>query len=454
MLMLDRIWQDFLEIATQQVGSRVVETWLKAIVLEKWDAPRSIAYIKTPNSFIKDWVSQHYLPLIREHLARLFAVPTIEVVLINTSIPTEQAETVIPARKSEPSPEPTAIIEANTRTNIALNDTYLFDNFLVGQSNALSFAAAHTIAQNPGLSYNPLFVCGGSGMGKTHLLNAIGNEIKRKFKRLSVLYQPADRFVNEFVSAVRFDKADAFKERYKQLDVLIIDDIQFIAHKEQTQEAFFSIFNSLYETSKQIVCASDTYPPQLNGFSERLRSRLQGGLVVDMHAPSVEEKVMIIMRKAERAQVNIPTDLAHIIAIQTKSIREIEGVLIRLCAVASLTNQTVTADLAQKILARPKETIRVSIGLQNIADTVARHYNYTIKQLRSRSRSKDIALARQITMYLAKQLTDQSLGNIGRYLNRRNHTTVVHAVQRIHDIMQTNTQLALVIQNLQADLQR
>ncbi len=454
MIMLEHIWQNFLDIVRQEVGSRVVETWLKAVTLERWDAQENIAYINTPNSFIKDWINCHYLPLFHEHLARLFAVSTINVVLNNNnSQKSDDAQTIMPARRAPITHEP-AGIELPERIPATLNETYLLDTFCVGQSNALTYAAACAITQKPGVVYNPLFVYGSTGMGKTHLLNAIGNEIKRRFKRLSVLYQPADRFVSEFISAIRFDKVEAFKDRYRQLDVLLIDDVQCIAHKEGTQEVFFYIFNNLYEASKQIVCSCDTYPRNLRGFSERLRSRLEGGLVIDMRPPTLDEKIMILQKKAERAQVALSSDLARVIAQQAISVRELEGALIRMCAVSSLTNQTLTTDLAQKILQRPLQPLANTLGLAHIAHIVAQHFNYNMQHLRSKSRCKDLALVRQITMYLMKQLTHQSMQSIGTYLNRHNHTTVMHAIHKIDTVMKHNPQLYQTIQSLQEKIQK
>lgn len=450
---LEPIWQDFLDIVRQEVGSRVVETWLKAVTLEQWDEQSNTAYVQAPNSFIKDWISSNYLPLFHEHLARLFAVKSMHIVFTSNNNTSATTEVIVPARRAAHEHK-TIHSERATNQPLSLNDTYAFNTFFVGQSNALMYAAAHAIVEKPGLLYNPLFLCGGPGLGKTHVLNAIGNEIKQRFKRLSVLYQPADRFVSEFINAIRTDKVDVFKERYEQLDVLIIDDIQFIAHKEQTQETFFYIFNSLYEASKQIVCSCDTLPQNLRGFSERLRSRLQGGLVIDVHPPTVEEKMMIIQRKAEQSQVTISTDLAHAIALQTNSIREVEGSLIRICAVAALTNQSVTLDLAQKVLQRSLAHTPRKIGLYDVAYAVSKQYNCNISQLRSKVRNKDITLARQVAMYLMKQLTGQSLQSISRYLNRKNHSTVVHAINKVQKLIKTNQDTGTIITNVQAVFQR
>jgi chromosomal replication initiator protein len=452
MAAVDQIWQDFLDIVKQEEGSRVVETWLKAVSIERWDARDCIVYLKAPNNFVREWVRNNYIHLFHDHLRRLFAVSSLEVVFRDQSEPSHENATIVPARLAVDE-RPSMVPQVKAK-KISINKTYLFDTFVVGPSNSLSYAAAYAVTKKPGLVYNPLFVYGGSGLGKTHLLHAIGNGIKDEFKKLSVLYQPADRFVNEFIHSIRFDKIDLFKEKYRSIDVLLIDDIQFIAHKDQTQEAFFHIFNTLYESSKQIVLSSDLYPDEMKGIAERLRSRLGWGLVTDIQRPTIEEKVAILKRKAELSHEPISDDVAHYVAAQSvANIRELEGALIRVFAFASLMNQPVTLELVKRVMNRPQQKICVGRSLDDIAHAVGKYYSFTLTELRSKARNKDVALARQVAMYLMKRLTDKSLQDIGQFLRRKDHTTVAHAVSKIQKAQHANDMIRSVLQKLENNLQ-
>ena len=462
-----QIWQNFLDIVKQEEGSRVVETWLKAVLLEQWDVRTKSVYLRAPNQFVKEWVCSNYMHLFKEHLSRLFVVDEVSIVFLDMyteqtsskqtlskQVLSGKAEKIVPARLVTNEKKQSTAISRPSK-NYTINSTYLFDTFVVGPSNSLSYAAAHAVTRKPGLVYNPLFVYGRSGLGKTHLLHAIGNDIKARYKRLTVLYQPADRFVNEFIHSIRFDKVDLFKEKYRNVDVLLVDDIQFIANKDQTQEAFFHIFNSLYESSKQIVFGSDTYPKDMRGIAERLRSRLEGGLVTDIQRPTLEEKVAILKRKAERSYESIPDDVAHFIASQSiANIRELEGALIRVFAFASLTNQLISLDLVKKVLRRTHvEHLRRIVTLQEVTDCVAKHFSYTLTELRSKSREKDLSFSRQTAMFLMKKCTDKSLQEIGRFLCRKNHTTVVYAVSKIQDLVEQNDQIREMVHSLERTIQ-
>ena len=299
--MLQSIWDEFLIIVRQEAGSQVVETWLKAVVFEQWDALNKTAHIKAPNSFVKDWIKNNYLSLFNLHLCRLLNVQEIKIAFFIGQHKAEVVESLIGPSEDRSSenradliiPGKLPVAHTNQKLQIAkkdhqaINPSYCFDNFIVGPSNSLAHAAALAVAEKPGILYNPLFIYGSSGLGKTHLLHAIGNKIKLFNQAKVVVYQTADRFVNEFISAIRFNRMFAFREKYKAVDVLLIDDIQFIANKDQTQEAFFHIFNSLYDSQKQIIFSSDNYPKDLKGITERLRSRMEWGLVADIYVPTV-----------------------------------------------------------------------------------------------------------------------------------------------------------------------
>ena len=365
--MIKTIWEEFLKIVAQEAGSHVVQTWLNAVTLTDWDAHEKMVYIKAPNIFVKEWIKSHYLSLFQLHLKRLLNVDSIKIIFLDNDfngVPLlsdvkEQPvslSTIIPAI---PMPElslrnsSNLIVKKNTGSKYrnSINRNYQFNTFVVGPSNQLAYAAAHAVTEKLGKLYNPLFIYGGSGLGKTHLLHAIGNAIKNSNKRLEILYQTADHFVNEFINAIRFDKVHQFKEKYQQIDVLLIDDIQFISNKEQTQEAFFHIFNMLYESHKQIVFSSDSDPAGINGLAERLRSRFEWGLVTDIQIPALETKIAILKRKAELCNQKIGDDVIEFVASRVVSnIRELEGSLIRITAFAAFTEQEITLELAKKIL--------------------------------------------------------------------------------------------------------
>lgn len=465
-MVIESIWQDFLSLVAQEAGSRVVETWLKAIVPVEWDARRAIMFVRAPNSFVQDWVISHYTQLFDKHLARLLGVSSITVTFVATNAVQVVGESLnLPGQVvvdlAEKSSATTCIAARREQTAITpstrvagVNGLYLFDTFVVGPSNQLSCAAARAVTEKPGLIYNPLFIYGGPGLGKTHLLHAIGNEIKRQHRRLDVLYQTADRFVNEFIQMIRCDRVHAFRQKYCRIDVLLIDDIQFIANKDQTQEAFFHIFNALYDASKQIVFSSDVYPGALNGIADRLKSRLEWGLVTDISHPTLEEKIAIIRRKMTAMSASLDDEVVYELARQAStSIRELEGSLVRLLAFASLTDHPVGVDLVQRVLARPAVPATVKrASYDDVLHAVSKHCGYSVAQLRSRSRNHDLVRARQLAMFLMKRLTGQSLRDVGEFL-RRDHTAVLHALEKVDHLLKADESFAALARTIESAVQ-
>jgi len=446
--MLEGIWNQFLQIAREEVGSRVVETWFKVVSVQRWDALSKTVYLHVPNNFIADWIRKHYMVLLRVHLGRLLHVEQPEIELVDdsyTPVPenavlasTSEVAKIIPAQGMMV-PRKQLLSNQNVRNyGSTVNCNYVFDTFVVAPSNSLAYAAAQAVAEKPGQLYNPLFIYGRSGLGKTHLMHAIANSIKMRHKKALVLYQSADRFVQEFISAIRFDTIHTFQAKYQAADVLLIDDIHFMAHKEQTQEAFFQLFNLLYDSQKQIVFSSDTFPQNMDGIAERLRSRLAWGLVTDVHVPSLETKVAILKKKAAVSNDILPDDVADFIASHvTSNIRELEGALVRILAFSSLTKQEVTMELARMVLfhtiqSQPEENRR-SADFSHILKCVGKYYKYDIEELRSKNRNKDLVFARHVTMFLMKKHTNKSLRDIGMFLGSRNHATVKHGVERIEE---------------------
>lgn len=461
--MLQTVWEEFLKIVKQEAGSQVVETWLKAVVLERWDSFEKTVYIHPPNVFVKQWIRSNYLQLFQTHLSRLLHVDSLKVVFVDGQPEQQEKKSeisthIIPAQLIKQTPErrsESIVTYSAPKKKGNINKAYQFDTFVVGSNNQLAYAAANAITEKLGKLYNPLFIYGNSGLGKTHLLHAIGNGIRAKHKKAEVLYQTADRFVSEFINSIRFDKVHQFQSKYRSVDVLLIDDVQFISNKEQTQEAFFHIFNALYDANKQIVFSSDTYPANMQGLAERMRSRLEWGLVTDIQPPSIETKIAILKRKAELNNEPLDDECAAFIADCVNSnIRELEGALIRVLAFASLTKQAITLELAQKVLQRPKQERTVVIDFEKIATSVCKHYECSLQELRSNSRNKQLSHVRHITMYLCKRLTTKSLRDISFFLHRKDHSTILHGITKIQEEIENNEQFAHAITQLEQEIGR
>lgn len=457
--MISTIWAEFLKIIKDEAGSRVVDTWFNAVTLKNWNPLELTVDLEVPNVFVKDWLTLNYIKLIQTNLERLFNRSPLHITFTTRSdIIHDQ---VIPQVMSVATPVsvtvPVASIKnhavpcASERTySSGLKNNYRFNTFIVGPNNTLAYAAAHAVVDKPGILYNPLFLYGSSGLGKTHLLHAIGHEVCQKNSKAAVLYQSADRFVNEFINAIRFDKIHRFQEKYKAVDVLLIDDIQFISGKDQTQEAFFHIFNILYEAQKQIVFTSDTEPTKLHGFAARLRSRLACGLVADISTPTFETKIAIVKKKAELSEIVIEDQVARYVAsLDIDNIRELEGALIRLVASASISGQPITLDFAYTMFEKDNVRPQTSPDFDYIVKCVSHYYPYTFDQLRSKGRNKDLATARHIVMFLIKKLTNKSLREIGIYLGDRDHSTVMHAIEKIENTVRVDSLLAVKIANIE-----
>jgi len=330
-----------------------------------------------------------------------------------------------------------------------LNPKYTFETFVVGSSNQFAHAAARAVAESPSRSYNPLFLYGPVGLGKTHLLHAIGHQILAKHRGLKVQYLTAEQFVNQLINSLRFKSMPSFRERFRSIDVLLVDDIQFLANKERTQEEFFHTFNTLYTSQRQIILSSDSSPRNIPSIEERLRSRFEWGLIADIQAPDLETKIAILRRKADLDGVQLPDDVAQFIANQVKSnVRELEGMLNRVVAFASLTAKPLSLDLA-------KETLRDILPVDGrrataaeIIKFVARHYGLKVGEIKSRSNAKQIAFPRQVAMYLCKQLTDLSYPEIGRQFNDKHHSTVMYSVEKIDGLRGTNAELARTLEEM------
>ncbi|HMF00534.1 MAG TPA: chromosomal replication initiator protein DnaA [Terriglobia bacterium] len=424
------VWQTVLEIVEKKVNQQSFNTWFKPTQLIKYDD--KALYVRVPNAFFQDWLNDHIDVVV--DAARQAELGDINVIYITEKIPVEVAASS------------QGRLDFDSVDN-TLNPKYTFDTFVVGSSNQFAHAAALAVAERPSKAYNPLFLYGGVGLGKTHLMHAIGHTIKLNNKTLRLTYISTEKFTNEVINAIRYDKMLSFKERYRNNDVLLIDDIQFIAGKERTQEEFFHTFNSLYDTHKQIIISADCPPREIPTIEERLHSRFEWGLIADIQPPDLETKVAIIKKKAERQNISIPDNVALYIASKIKSnIRELEGALVRLIAFCSLKGSEITLVMAQEtlhdILGPGEKTITIEMIQKMIAD----HFKMRVHDLKSKNNSKSVAEPRQICMYLCKQLTGASLPQIGREFGNKHHTTVLHSVNKIEELRQQDRELNKQIQ--------
>jgi chromosomal replication initiator protein len=420
-------WQTVLEIVEKKINQQSYNTWFKPTQLIKHD-DRAL-YVRVPNAFFQDWLNDH-IDVVLE-AARMAGIGNINVIYITEKVPAELT--------SGSSSQGKLDFESIDNT---LNPKYTFDTFVVGSSNQFAHAAALAVAEKPSKAYNPLFLYGGVGLGKTHLMHAIGHMIKLNNKHLRLTYISSEKFTNEVINAIRYDKMLSFQERYRNNDVLLIDDIQFIAGKERTQEEFFHTFNSLYDTHKQIIISADCPPREIPTLEERLHSRFEWGLIADIQPPDLETKVAIIKKKAERQRISVPDNVALYIASKIKSnIRELEGALIRLIAFCSLKGSEITLPMAQEtlhdILGHGEKTVTIEMIQKMIAD----HFKMRIQDLKSKNNSKSVALPRQICMYLCKKLTRASLPQIGREFGNKHHTTVLHSIGKIEGLRREDTEL-------------
>ncbi len=329
------------------------------------------------------------------------------------------------------------------------NPRYRFGSFVVGNSNQLAYAASKSISENPSGSFNPLFIYGGAGLGKTHLIQAIGQQLRDANPRMKVVYMSADSFVTELITSIRYDRMQQFRDRYRTVDALLLDDIQFLAGKERTQEEFFHTFNALYEAQKQIVFTSDAPPKDIPTLEERLRSRFEWGLIADIQPPDLETKVAIVRKKAEEKKVDLPHEVALFIAERVRSnIRELEGLLNRVTAFASLTGNRLTIDLAKEALKDLLAKENKPITAVEILKVVAAHYGIKVSDLKSKSNARPIAYPRQVAMYMCKELTDLSYPEIGKIFNNKHHSTVMYSVEKIDQMKDDNADLARTLENL------
>ena len=425
------IWDQILARVETKVNRHSFYTWFKPTSFIA-DGGSSIT-VRVPNVLFKDWLTKHYSVVLSEALA--------EVRRPGASLVFVAEDGGLPARAEDVAPPP--IVEtppledvaAATPPSSGLNPRYTFDTFIVGPSNQFAHAACRAVAEAPSRSYNPLFIYGGVGLGKTHLMHAVGQYVLQHDPTLKLTYISSERFMNEMINALRYDRILEFRERYRSVDILLVDDIQFVSGKEGTQTEFFHTFNALYDAQKQIVISSDHPPHEIPALEERLRSRFEWGLITDIQPPDIETRIAILTRKAEAEGVPLPDNVAMYIAGRIKSnIRELEGSLIRLIAYASLTGREISLDLTQEVLKNVIEQDAKAVTIETIQRFVADYYQLKVADLKSRNNSKSITMPRQIAMYLCKSLTNASLPEIGRSFGGKHHSTVIHSLKKIEEL--------------------
>ena len=432
------IWDQILSRVETKVNRHSFFTWFKPTAFVS-DGGSSIT-VRVPNPLFKDWLTKHYSVVLSEALAEVRRSGASLVFVA-------EGTAVAPVVEAE---QPPSDVESDqTRVPSAgLNPRYTFDTFIVGPSNQFAHAACRAVAEAPSRSYNPLFIYGGVGLGKTHLMHAIGQYVLQHDPELKLTYISSERFMNEMINALRYDRILDFRERYRSVDILLVDDIQFVSGKEGTQTEFFHTFNALYDAQKQIVLSSDHPPHEIPALEERLRSRFEWGLIADIQPPDIETRVAILKRKAEAEAVPLPDGVAMYIAGRIKSnIRELEGSLIRLIAYASLTGREISLELTQEILKNVIDQDTKGVTIEAIQRFISDYYQLKMGDLKSRNNSKSVAMPRQIAMYLCKSLTHASLPEIGRSFGGKHHSTVIHSLKKVEELRKRDGDFNSLIAN-------
>lgn len=435
------LWEQICLAIQSKIGESAFEAWIKPI-RTKYDETTRALILEVPNEFFKDWVIEHYDVLIRDSLKNLKTDYTTRY-HINSALdaPAKQKEARSPVKEK-------------TLDGFFLNPKYTFENFVVGPSNRFTHAACVAIAESPAKAYNPLFIYGRVGLGKTHLMQAICHKIKKNNPQTKFYYTPSEKFTNELIGAIQHRSTQAFRDKFRHVDVLLIDDIHFIANKEATQEEFFHTFNALYDAHKQIIISSDRSPKEIAHLEERLVSRFSWGLVTDIQPPDVETRIAILKKKIENESINIPDEVIYFIAEIIKSnIRELEGALVRVIAYSLLQDEPITIETAKNVLKDLLKEASRQISVEEIQKKVADYYKILVSDLKTKKRIKNVVLPRQIAMFLVRELTSLSLPEIGQQFGGKDHTTVLHSYKKIKQGCLDQQNLKNIIEEIRINLQ-
>jgi chromosomal replication initiator protein len=437
------VWQEILGYLKAKVNTQSYQTWLRPTRFSHVD--QGVLVVRVPNREFQDWIQEHYGGMISEAARCL----KLEVEKIRYVID-ESAE-----KKPIENGDGKAFQSKLDFESVdhQLNPRYTFDTFVVGNCNQFAHAAAQAVAETPAKAYNPLFLYGGVGLGKTHLMQAVGHTIKSKWKEMRLAYVSSENFTNEVINSLRYDRMVSFRDKYRNVDVLLMDDIEFIAGKERTQEEFFHTFNALYEAQKQVVISCDCPPKEIPGLEERLRSRFAWGLTADLQAPDLETKRAILAKKSETQSITLPDDVSDFVARKIKSsVRDLEGALTRLIAYSSLTGTAVTLAMAQQVLKNLVDLEERRVTIENIQRAVCREFGLSLPQLKAKDNSRGVSYPRQIAMFLAKEMTPASLPQIGREFGGKHHTTVLHSIGKITELRETDRDLNRLLNKLRDSL--
>jgi chromosomal replication initiator protein len=471
------VWNNFLQTVEKRLNRQIFDAWFLPIQFEGFDEEEKTLRLKA-SQINRDWVNTNYSDLISQTLSELNLnnyklkweveesdmeeedYPDDVLELFDTQFHSPENRSrkewsdldFLETSKPTPAPKqknPTHFVDIEPIEN-SLNSKYTFDKFVVGSCNQFAHAAAEAVAEAPGKTYNPMFIYGGVGLGKTHLMHAAGHAIRQKNRHLRVAYISAEKFMNELINAIRYDKTQTFREKYRSIDVLLMDDVQFMAGKERTQEEFFHTFNALHNEQKQIVITSDCPPREIPTLEERLHSRFEWGLIADIEPPDLETKVAILKRKADMDGVDLPDEIAFYIASKVKSnIRELEGSLVRLVAISSLRGLPISKMLAQDALKNIIDSEQPEgVTMDKIIETVSAHYDLSVEEIKSKNNSRQIAVPRQVAMYLCKRLTEHSFPQIGKAFGGKHHTTVIHSVDKIENLIKEDRNFHRVVSEL------
>ena len=449
---MEKVWLEALSNLEKVLTPQTYATWIRPIRYLEHSGDSLV--VEVPNKFFKDWVEDRYQPMLEEALASLTGNKMKLLIRTSQSAGREpQIEPVVTTNTGKKS----AAAKSSEKNGVDfisnLNPKYTFDNFVCGGSNQFAYAAAQAVANQPATNYNPLFIYGGVGLGKTHILSAIGNLINTLNPKARICYYSSEKFMNELINCLRYNKMDQFRAKFRSMDVLLIDDVQFIAGKERTQEEFFHTFNTLYESHKQIVVTSDKFPKEIPDLEERLRSRFEWGLIADIQPPDIETKIAILRKKSELNNINLPDDVSLFLASGvTSNIRELEGMLIRLGAYSSLTGSSISLAMAREILKDIIIDKSRDITVEMIQKHVADHFSIKVSELKSDKRLKTLVFPRQIAMFLCRELTKASYPEIGDKFGGKDHSTIIHSVKKMERLANQDYDLKTTIENLKKGL--
>jgi chromosomal replication initiator protein len=448
---VDILWEKSLHIIKDKVSQQNFDTWIRPIKISSMEGSNII--LNVPNKFFKDWLMENYHAVIKEALASIAGID----LKVDLQIALDAKKSQSSLRRAGDHQEKTRSPKKSTRsgTNQSLHQHYSFQRFVVGPCNQFAHAASVAVAEQPAKNYNPLFIYGGVGLGKTHLLNAIGLHTVTLYPELNVVYVSAEEFMNELINSIRYDRMPKFREKYRNIDCLLMDDIQFVAGKEKTQEEFFHTFNTLHDSGKQIVVTSDKFPKDIPNMEGRLRSRFEWGLIADIHPPEIETKIAIIEKKAQENKMVLPQNVAHYVASHVESnIRELEGYLIRISAFSSLTGKEIDMNLTKEVL---KKIIKLNekeeVTVDDILKTVAGKLNVKISDIKAHKKNKNLVLARQVAMYLSRRMTSMSFPDIGEKIGGRDHSTVIYACNKMKKVMEEDVNFKKFVRELEEIIQ-